>query len=292
MAKLVLKQETVEAFAANATQKAAMIQRRVAQKKNKAIESVPLLNKMKEKVSAFDQRMTDEFGKNYIKTRNILTGVGKFYIAGRIGGPALIALGTINAVKAIKPLIKEAEEQRKEGKVSGLIDFIKKNPKDTTKTLLSASLGAAVIACGLNGELAAKQAMRGGIVALVAAPEIKSLVLTTKQWAQGKATLKDVGREMTTVGISIGAFLAGNDWHHGGADHGGLEHGTASASHSADMEVSHDVAVPISKANMVRRMPRMKSPCLQKAIAKEGDTARPSGIAKNVFQKKAADKSK
>ena len=49
MAKLVLKQETVEAFAANATQKAAMIQRRVAQKKNKAIESVPLLNKMKEK---------------------------------------------------------------------------------------------------------------------------------------------------------------------------------------------------------------------------------------------------
>ena len=50
MAVLSLKQQTIENFAANATQQAMMVHRRVNQKKNGAIESVPLLKKMKEKV--------------------------------------------------------------------------------------------------------------------------------------------------------------------------------------------------------------------------------------------------
>ena len=291
MAVFSLKQETVEAFAANATQKAAMIQRRVSQKKNDVIESVPLLNKMKEKISAFDQKMTDKFGKNYTKTRNILMGVGKFYIAGQLGGPALVALGTINAVKAVKPLIKEAEEQRKEGKVSGLIDYMKKNPKDTTKALLSASLGAAVIACGLNGALTAKQVMRAGVAALVVTPEAKTLASTTKQWVNGEATLKDVMRETATVGLSVGAFVAGSNWHLTGTDHGGLEHGAASISSSANMEIPHDIAVPISKADKIKDMPRPQQSGLQAALLKQ-EKPKEAPVTSAAIQKKAADKSK
>ena len=286
MAKLSLTQETVEAFAANATQKAAMIQRRVSQKKNDVIESVPLLNKMKEKISAFDQGMTDKFGKTYTKTRNILMGVGKFYVAGQIGGPALVALGTINAVKAVKPLIQEAEEQRKEGKVSGLIDYIKKNPKDTTKALLSASLGAAVIACGLNGAITAKQVMRAGVAALVVTPEIKTLASTTKQWTHGEATLKDVAREAATVGLSVGAFIAGSNWSHsGGADHAGLEHGAASISASADT----DIAVPISKAD--NNPLRPKPTGLQTALLKQ-EAQKEATLAQTAFKNKITNKSK
>ena len=51
MAVLSLKQQTIENFAANATQQAMMVHRRVNQKKNGAIESVPLLKKMKEKIT-------------------------------------------------------------------------------------------------------------------------------------------------------------------------------------------------------------------------------------------------
>ncbi len=289
MAKLSLKQETVEAFAANATQKAAMIQRRVSQKKNDVIEAVPLLNRMKEKISSFDQKMTDKFGKNYTKTRNILMGIGKFYIAGQIGGPALVALGTINAVKAVKPLIKEAEEQRKEGKVSGLIDYMKKNPKDTAKTLLSASLGAAVIACGLNGALTAKQVMRAGVAALVVTPEVQTLASTAKQWTHGKATFKDVAREAATVSLSMGAFVAGSNWSHGSTDNSFSDHGTASVSSSADMEISHDIAVPISKAD--KNPLRPKAAGLQMALLKQ-DFQKETLLTKTAFQKKASDKSK
>ena len=84
----------------------------------------------------------------------------------------------------------------------------------------------------------------------------------------------------------MGAFIAGSDWHHdGGADHSNnLEH--TSSFHSADMDGSHDVTVPISKASMV------KSPCLQKAISAQKTAAHSSGISKISFRKKAAEKSK
>ena len=114
MARLSLKQETIEAFAATATQNAAMIQRRVSQKRNKIIDSVPLLKTIKDKVTEFDKKMTNRFKNNYTKIRNMAMGIGKYYIAGQIGGPALVALGTYNAVKALKPMFREAEQQRKE----------------------------------------------------------------------------------------------------------------------------------------------------------------------------------
>ena len=204
-----LKQETVEAFAANATQKAEMIHERVSQKKKKIFEAVPLLNKIKEKISAFDKNLTERWGKNYTKVRNILTGVGKFYIAGHIGGPALVALGAINTVKALKPMLKEAEKERKEGKVTGLLDFIKKKPKECGKTMLAASLGAAVVACGLAGAANGKFISRVGIATLVVVPEIKALASTAKDWVRGKRQFKDVARDIATVGISVSAFIAG-----------------------------------------------------------------------------------
>ena len=295
MATLSLKQETVEAFAASATQKAAMVQRRVSQRKNEAIASVPLLQQMKEKVASFDQKMTEQFGKNYTKTRNILTGIGKFYIAGQIGGPALVALGAINTAKALKPMLKEAEKQRQEGKVTGLIDFMKKNPKESAKTMLSASLGGAVITCCLECAANGKFAARAGVAAMVFVGEMRTVKETTKQWVRGQATFKDVARDITTVGISMGAFIAGTGWGHDGTDHnGGADHGTASVSaHSDTTDIGgHSVSVPVSKADKANPL-RPQPPKLQQALINKGQsnaTAAQSQVcvAKLALQKKEA----
>ena len=226
MAPFSLKQETIETFAANATQQAMMVHRRVNQKKNSAIESVPLLKKMKEKITEFDQEMTKRLGKNYTKVRNIAVGVGKFYVAGQFGGPGIIALGAINAAKAVKPLLKNAEEQRQAGNVSGLFDYISKNRKEASKTLAAASLGAGAIAFGLSGMLNAKFVTRAAATALVVAPEMKALKETMQDIVSGKKTVKqafnDLGRDILTVGISAASFIAGNYGYL--AEHGG--HGT------------------------------------------------------------------
>lgn len=214
MALLSLKQETIENFAANATQQAMMVHRRVNQKKNNALESAPLLKKMKEKITEFDQAMTKRLGKNYTKVRNITIGVGKFYVAGQFGGPGLIALGAINATKAVKPLLKHAEEQRQAGKVSGLFDYISQNRKETARTLAAASLGAGAIAFGLSGMLNAKFATRAAATALVIVPEMKVLGETVQEIVNGKKTAKealnDLGRDILTVGISAASFIVGN----------------------------------------------------------------------------------
>lgn len=226
MAPFSLKQETIETFAANATQQAMMVHRRVNQKKNSAIESVPLLKKMKEKITEFDQEMTKRLGKNYTKVRNIAVGVGKFYVAGQFGGPGIIALGAINAAKAVKPLLKNAEEQRQAGNVSGLFDYISKNRKEASKTLAAASLGAGAIVFGLSGMLNAKFVTRAAATALVVAPEMKALKETMQDIVSGKKTVKqafnDLGRDILTVGISAASFIAGNYGYL--AEHGG--HGT------------------------------------------------------------------
>lgn len=214
MALLSLKQETIETFAANATQEAMMVHRRVNQKKNKVLESVPLLKKMKEKITEFDQEMTKRLGKNYTKVRNITIGVGKFYVAGQFGGPGIIALGAINAARAVKPLLKNAEKERQEGKVSGLFDYIVKNPKEASKTLAAASLGAGAIAFGLSGMLDARFVTRAAATALVVVPEMRALKETVQSIVGGKKTAKealnDLGRDILTVGISAASFIAGN----------------------------------------------------------------------------------
>ncbi|MGN1080422.1 MAG: hypothetical protein ACI4TE_09665 [Alphaproteobacteria bacterium] len=214
MALLSLKQETIETFAANATQEAMMVHRRVNQKKNKVLESVPLLKKMKEKITEFDQEMTKRLGKNYTKVRNIAIGVGKFYVAGQFGGPGIIALGAINAARAVKPLLKNAEKERQEGKVSGLFDYIVKNPKEASKTLAAASLGAGAIAFGLSGMLDARFVTRAAATALVVVPEMRALKETVQSIVGGKKTAKealnDLGRDILTVGISAASFIAGN----------------------------------------------------------------------------------
>lgn len=285
MAKLSLKQETIEAFASDVTQKAAMVHRRVSQKKNSILESIPLLNKMKEKVTAFDKKMTDRFGKNYTKTRNILIGVGKFYVAGQIGGPALVALGAINMARALKPMIKEAEEERKAGKVTGLIDFMKKNKKESAQTILVASLGAAVIGCGLAGAANGKLVARAGVAALVVVPEMKVLASTTKKWAHGDASFRDVARDMATVGISVGAFISGTQWGHHSGDHSGMEAGAGSV--HAD---SPDIAVPISKADKQTTPPRTQPVNLQQALLNQTQPAaqyqkQPSAIKLAILNK-------
>lgn len=234
MALFSLKQQTIENFAAGATQQAMMVHRRVSQKKNGIIESVPLLKKMKEKITEFDQEMTKRLGKNYTKVRNIAIGVGKFYVAGQFGGPGIIALGAINAAQAVKPLLKHAEEQRQAGKVSGLFDYIAKNPKEASTTLAAASLGAGAIAFGLSGMLNAKFVTRAAATALVVAPEMKALKGTVQDIVSGKKTAKqafnDLGRDILTVGISAASFIAGNYAYL--AEHSGINTGTETHTHA------------------------------------------------------------
>lgn len=281
MSRLSLKQETIEAFASNVTQKAAMLQRRITQKKNDVINSVPLLKAMKDKITDFDQKMTDKYGKNYTKTRNILTGVGKFYIAGQIGGPALVALGVINTAKALKPMLKAAEEKRQKGEVSGLIDFMKKNRKESVRTLVSASLSSAVIACGLAGATHGKLAARIGIAALVVAPEMKTLTATTKQWVRGEATFKDVARDATTIGISMGAFISGTHWNYDGSDHADM--GPGSPSIAPDTQIS----VPVAKADNIPNPLRPQMPKMQTTLLNQ-ESKNSTTLA--IIQKKAVEK--
>ena len=214
MSLFTLSQKTVEIFAANATQQAMMIHRRVNQKKNNVLKSVPLLQKMKEKITEFDQEMTKRLGKNYTKVRNIAVGVGKFYVAGQFGGPGIIVLGAINAAKAVKPLLKNAEEQRQAGKVTGLFDYMSKHPKEAGKTMASASLGAGAIVFGLAGMLDAKFVTRAAATALVVLPEMKALKETAESIIKGEKTakqaFKDLGNDILTVGISAASFIAGN----------------------------------------------------------------------------------
>ena len=203
MSLFTLSQKTVEIFAANATQQAMMIHRRVNQKKNNVLKSVPLLQKMKEKITEFDQEMTKRLGKNYTKVRNIAVGVGKFYVAGQFGGPGIIVLGAINAAKAVKPLLKNAEEQRQAGKVTGLFDYMSKHPKEAGKTMASASLGAGAIVFGLAGMLDAKFVTRAAATALVVLPEMKALKETAESIIKGEKTakqaFKDLGNDILTA---------------------------------------------------------------------------------------------
>ena len=110
--------------------------------------------------------------------------------------------------------------------------------------MLFASLGAAVVACGLTGAVNGKLIARTGIAALVVTPEIKALTAVTKKWVKGTAKPKDILREATTVGLSIGAYLSGSGWGH--HDTSLEHHGAASVSYSGE---AHGISVPISKAD-------------------------------------------
>lgn len=214
MPVLTLKQSTVENFVAATTRRAMIWHARLSEKRSKLIDSVPLLKKTRDRINAFDRKMTARFGKNYTKTRNIAIGVGKFFVAGQFGGAGMAALLAYNAVKAVDPMMKIAERQRQEGRVTGIFDFIRKHPKQSAATFLAASLGVSAIACGLAGASGAKLASRAGTAAMITLPEMRALFSTARKWAAGKASFKDIARDAATVGLSVGAFVSGSAWQH------------------------------------------------------------------------------
>lgn len=284
MAALSLKQETVAVVASQTTQQAAAWYRRLNQKKNAAIDSVPLIKNAKEKIRSFDRKLTEKWGKAYTKGRNILTGSALFFAAGYVGTPALVALGTYNAVKAIKPMIKDYQQQKKQGNVSGLIDFMKKNPKKTASSIGFATLGSATIGCGIAGAATGKAIARTGLAVMVARPEAKQLWSTIKKFTTGRASKKDVLQDSLVLSTTIGAYIAGSSWgdsisadhgilhhdgsspdmSHGAADYSGMNHGAASV--SANMGDSSGISVAIKGADKNNsRSPAMQIAALNPA---------------------------
>lgn len=128
MPVLTLKQSTVENFVAATTRRTMIWHARLSEKRNKLIDSVPLLKKTRDRINAFDRKMTARFGKNYTKTRNIAIGVGKFFVAGQFGGAGMLTLLAYNAVKAVDPMMKIAERQRQEGRVTGILTSSENTP--------------------------------------------------------------------------------------------------------------------------------------------------------------------
>ncbi len=207
-----LKLENLENFAAEATQQAMKFHRRMKQKRNDVIESSPLLKKMTEKITAFDLSMTSKLGKKYTKVRDISLGLGKLYVAGQFGSLGMATLGAVHTAQAMKPLLKNAEEERKKGKVSGLFGYMKKHPQETKKALTDTALGTGAFIFGLSGMINGGFVTRAAATALVAIPEMNALKETFKDVIDGRKTakqaLKDLGNDFLTVGKKALSFVA------------------------------------------------------------------------------------
>jgi hypothetical protein len=170
---------------------------------------------------------------------------------------------------------------KKEKIVTDTIKATLKNPKESARTLVSASLSSAVIACGLAGATHGKLAARIGVAALVVAPEMKTLTATTKQWVRGEATFKDVARDAATIGISMGAFISGTQWSYDGSDHGDM--GPGSPSIAPDTHIS----VPVAKADNIPNPLRPQMPKMQTLLSNQVSKV---PATQTIIQKKATEK--
>lgn len=207
---LSVKKRNVTMLTEATTVKAMSAFERLRQKKNKIAASIPVLNKIDAKIKKFDQDMTEKHGHVYTKLRDSVKNTVRTVAAYQIFGvPGVITLCAYKTGEKAFSLLRPACKAKKAGEVSSLSEYFKKNRNECRFTMTSAALSIASTAALAAGVQVVSDAVRIGKASLLAAPELKNTLKSTKDWISGKQSFKEVQRDAAVLGITIATYFAG-----------------------------------------------------------------------------------
>lgn len=183
---------------------------RVGQKTDSAIQSVPVLKRISDKIKAFDTKMTEKHGHVYTKIRDSIKNTTRTVLAYQLFGmPGLIGMCAYKTGEKVYSLLKPAYEAKKRGETKSILSYFKQNKQESAFTLTSASLSIASASCTAAGVPAAVDAIRVGKASLLAYPEMKHVVKSFNRWMKGKESFKEVERDAAVLGVTIATYFAG-----------------------------------------------------------------------------------
>lgn len=207
---LSVRKQHVQMAASETAEKATAVCERIRQKKNKIIASIPVINKISERIKKFDDKMTEKHGHVYTKIRDSVKNTVRTVAAYQIFGvPGVIGLCAYKTGEKAFSLLRPACEAKKKGEVASLGEYFKKHRNECNFTMTSAALSIASTAANVAGLQMVADAVRVGKASLLAAPELKNTIKSTGDWIKGKQSFKEVRRDAAVLGITIATYFAG-----------------------------------------------------------------------------------
>ncbi len=207
---LSVKKRNVAMLAESVTEKAAGALERLRQKRDKVIASTPVINKIAAKIKKFDKDMTEKHGHVYTKLRDSAKNTIRTVAAYQLFGvPGVVALCAYKTGEKAFSLIRPACKAKAAGEVSSLMEYFKRNRNECRFTMTSAALSIASAAATATGVKAASNVIRIGKASLLATPELKNTLRSTKKWIEGEQDFAEVRRDAAVLGITVATYFAG-----------------------------------------------------------------------------------
>ena len=204
--RLYLNKATIEHYVAVTTACAMSVKERFRQKKEKAINAIPVVRGVYRKIESFDKRMTEKHGQTYVKIRDGINCVARTVVAAQLfGGWGIIGACACEMYESAAAFLEPAEKARQEGKVKGIFDYLKKNKEEaavsTTNSVLKVAsvIGKVMGAVGLR-----KMAYAGKAMMFVGSRLVKKVRDSRKaKEEKKKAGQKETGAKSNPVLLKI-----------------------------------------------------------------------------------------
>lgn len=206
--KLVLHNRTLEMFMSGTARSVMNAKERIKQKKEKVIHAVPFLEKIDNRLKAFNTKMEARYGQVYVKLRDSVKNITRTVLCAKLFGiPGIIGICAYKTCEKAMSLLEPAQKSKQNGESEGVLDYLAQNRGEAHFTMTSGALSIATAACDVAGAYAVKGALRVGKATLLIAPEIKRFVDTTDKWFRGQESFKEVRRDAAVMGITFGTYF-------------------------------------------------------------------------------------
>ncbi|MCQ2914958.1 MAG: hypothetical protein MJ247_07180 [Alphaproteobacteria bacterium] len=207
--KVKVHKNVFEAFVSGTASRLVHISKRIGQKKDKIIQSVPVLKKLDSKWLAYDRLMTQRHGYVYTKIRDSIKNTARTVAAYEFFGiPGMVAMCAYKTGEKLYGIMKPAYDAVKRGESDSVLSYLKQNRNETRFTLTSGSLSIANTVAKCAGAQPVVDAIRVGKASLLAAPELKNLGESICNWAFHGGTSKEVARDAAILGITVATYFA------------------------------------------------------------------------------------
>ncbi|MBR1777466.1 MAG: hypothetical protein IJ752_02625 [Alphaproteobacteria bacterium] len=206
--KLFLKKETVETFLSATAQRMMAKKERLRQKRDKFIQSVPVLDQLNKKWKTFDTKMETKHGQVYTKIRDSAKNIARTVLAAKLFGlPGVVGMCAYKTCEKAMSLLEPAQKAKDKGETKSILDYLKKNKEEARFTTTSGAISICTAACDVLGAPLAKGAFRVGKASWLIAPEVKKLAETTGKWMRGEESFVEVKRDAAVMGITFGTYF-------------------------------------------------------------------------------------
>ena len=206
--KVYLKKDTLETFLSSTARGVMNVKERLHQKRDKAVQSVPVLKKLSEKWHAFDSKMETKHGQVYTKVRDSAKNITRTVLAAKLFGlPGVVGMCAYKTCEKAMSLLEPAQKAKEKGETDSVLDYLKKNKEESRFTTVSGAISICTATCDVLGAPAVKGAFRVGKASWLIAPEAKQLAKTTGKWLRGEESFVEVKRDAAVMGITFGTYF-------------------------------------------------------------------------------------